>query len=182
MILERHWPSLVRYTTSLLGDSDDAEDVVQQTFIRFWEHRDAWHVDGSALPLLLRIARNLSLDKLRRRATREKAGSSAPRPATQPTPDDVLEHEELNATVIAAVDSLPERRRKVLLLTRLHGLSRTEVAGIMDLAPQTVANHLTLAMNDVRAKLAPHLYRTAHDSGRYVRAGLPEPARQTNQS
>ncbi len=164
VILERYWPALVRYATSVLGNRDDAEDVVQETFARLWERRDAWQVEGSVLPLLLRITRNSSLDGLRRRTARERVLARAPRPLAPQTPEKVIEGDELRALVTSAVDSLPERRREVLVLIRLHGLSRKEAAEILDLAPQTVANHLRLALTDVRAILAPYLYDSSEES------------------
>lgn len=165
VVMERYWSSLVRYANSLLGDRDAAEDVAQQTFVKLWERRDAWHVEGSILPLLFRITRNSSLDRLRRRAGREKAHCGAPAPTPVPTPVQLLDQKELRAAVNTAVDSLPERRREVLILTRMHGLSRIEVAEIMDLAPQTVANHLRLAMNEVRAELAPYVSPASESLG-----------------
>ncbi len=64
----------------------------------------------------------------------------------------------------AAVNSLPARRREVLVLVRMFGLSRKDVAEVMDLAPQTVANHLKLAMDDLRGILAPYFYETIEES------------------
>ena len=51
VIVERYWPSLVRYATGLLRNRDEAEDVAQETLERLWERRDAWKVEGSVLPL-----------------------------------------------------------------------------------------------------------------------------------
>jgi RNA polymerase sigma-70 factor (ECF subfamily) len=158
VLLERHWASLARYATDLLGSRDDAEDVAVETFERLWERRGAWLVDGSVLPLLLRIARNMCLDMLRRRSARVRATDYLPKPPSPLTPIDATERAEIRELVTYAVDCLPRRRREVLLLTRMHGLSRREVAEVMDLAPQTVANHLQLAMDDVRRVLAPYLH------------------------
>ena len=156
VLVERYWPTLVRYARGVVGHHDDAADVAQRTFERVWERRDAWRVDGSALPLLLRITKNSSLDTLRRCSARDRANQNAPIPFSPPSPDHMLEEDELKALVNAAIDSLPERRREILILTRFQGLSRMEIADLLDLAPQTVANHLRLAMQDLRAKLAPH--------------------------
>lgn len=158
ILLERYWASLVRYATGLLGSRDDAEDVAVETFERLWERRDAWWVEGTALPLLFRIGRNLSFDLLRRRSARQRVETSVQTPPAVVTPQAELEIDELVTLVAGAVDALPERRREVLMLVRMHGLSRKEVAELMDLAPQTVANHLQLALDDVRRALAPHLF------------------------
>jgi RNA polymerase sigma-70 factor (ECF subfamily) len=164
VLLERYWPSTVRYATGILGSRDDAEDVAQQTFERLWERRDAWQVEESALPLILRLTRNRSLDQLRRRAARERANANFPPPRSPLTPEAILEQRELRALVTKTVDSLPERRREVLLLARMQGLTRNEIAEVMDISPQTVANHLQLAMDDVRRLLAPCLYEMRLDS------------------
>jgi RNA polymerase sigma-70 factor (ECF subfamily) len=163
ILLERYWASLVRYANGLVGSRDEAEDVALETFERLWERRDAWRVDDSVLPLLLRITRNTSLDSLRRRSTRERTAENLPQPPSQPTPSDTTEKDEIKALVTQALDCLPDRRREALNLARIHGLSRKEVAEVMGLAPQTVANHLNLAMDEVRRILAPYFCDSLHD-------------------
>jgi RNA polymerase sigma-70 factor (ECF subfamily) len=164
ILLERYWASLVRYANGILGSRDEAEDVALETFERLWERRDAWRVDESVLPLLLRITRNMSLDSLRRSATREGVTDNLPRSPSPPTPSDTTENDEIKALVSQALDCLPDRRREALILARIHGLSRKEVAEVMGLAPQTVANHINLGMDDVRRILAPYFRDSLDDS------------------
>jgi RNA polymerase sigma-70 factor (ECF subfamily) len=164
VILERYWPSLVRYASGLLGNRDEAEDVASETFERLWERRDAWRVEGSVLPLLLRIVRNLCLDGLRRRSARERAHLGASPPPAPLTPEAVIGKEEVRDIVTKAVNSLPERRREVLLLVRMQGLSHKDAAAILHIAPQTVANHLKLAMDDIRRLLARYFYDSIEES------------------
>jgi RNA polymerase sigma-70 factor (ECF subfamily) len=158
IVLERHWPAVVRYASDILDSRDAAEDVAQETFVRLWERREAWRLEGSVRALLLRVTRNLSLDELRRRSARHKTARSAPQPPLRLLPDEELEHRELRSILTRAVDSLPERRREVFVLVRHYGLSYRETAAVLDLAPQTVANHLTLAVADLRRLLRPYLY------------------------
>lgn len=162
VILERYWSTLVRYATGLLRNRDEAEDVAVETFERLWERRDAWQITGSILPLLLRITRNSSLDALRKRSARSRSEASDVLQHPPISPAEAVEEDELRAIVTQAMDSLPAKRREVLILTRMHGLSRNEVADVMGLAPQTVANHLRLALDDLRVSLAPYFYET-HD-------------------
>ena len=164
VIFERYWSQIVRYAVSLLKSQDEAEDIAQETFERLWERRDAWRVEGKVQPLLLKIARNLCIDALRRRTTGDRAVLNADLPAAVPTPSMVCEEEELGTIVTRAVLALPEQRREVLILSRVHGLSRQEIAEIMDLAPRTVANHLRLALADLRRLLNPYIRE--HDQRR----------------
>jgi RNA polymerase sigma-70 factor (ECF subfamily) len=161
ILLERHWAPVVRYVLGLLDSRDAAEDIAQETFVRLWERREAWKLEGSVRALLFRVARNLSLDELRRRSAHERIARSAPRKPLQLAPDEELENLELRAVLARAVDSLPQRRREVFILVHHHGLSYRETAAVLDLSPQTVANHLTLALADLRTLLRPHLYRRA---------------------
>ena len=155
ILLERYWAPVVRYATTLLESRDAAEDIAQDTFVRLWERREAWKLEGSVRALLFRVARNLSLDELRRRSARERTMRVARVAPSVWSPDDDLENTELRALIVGAVDSLPSRRRQVFVLVRHYGLSYREAAAVLDLSPQTVANHLSLALADLRESLAP---------------------------
>jgi RNA polymerase sigma-70 factor (ECF subfamily) len=172
IILERYWAPVVRYAAAILGCPDAAEDVAQDTFVRLWERRDAWTMDGSVRALLYRIARNLGLDERRRRSARQRADEGTAFPVSVRTPDELIEDDEIRTAIGRAVDMLPERRREVFILVRHHGLSYREAAGVLDLAPQTVANHLTMAVSDLRKALAPFFYDHAEDRAEDKREDL----------
>jgi RNA polymerase sigma-70 factor (ECF subfamily) len=156
ILLERYWAPVVRYVVTLLGSRDAAEDIAQDTFVRLWERREAWKLEGSVRALLFRMAHNFSLDELRRRSARARTLSAASAAPSLRSHDSDLENFEFRALIVMAVDSLPLRRRQVFTLVRHYGLSYRETAAVLDLSPQTVANHLSLALADLRESLAPH--------------------------
>ncbi|UCC74045.1 MAG: RNA polymerase sigma-70 factor [Gemmatimonadota bacterium] len=162
ILLERYWAPVVRYVATILGSRDAAEDVAQDTFVRLWERREAWKLEGSVRALLFRMARNLSLDELRRRSAREGTLRVALDAPSLRSPDRDLESYEFRALIVKAVDSLPPRRRQVFILVRHYGLSYREAADVLDLSPQTVANHLSLALADLRESLAPHFHERSN--------------------
>ena len=165
ILLERYWASVVRYVVTILGSRDAAEDVAQDTFVRLWERREAWELEGSVRALLFRMARNFSLDELRRRSARERTLRLAPTAPSVRPPDSDLENSEFRALVVKAVDSLPPRRRDVFILVRHYGLSYRETAAVLDLSTQTVANHLSLAVAELRESLAPHFRERSNLTG-----------------
>jgi len=57
LLLEQYWAPLVTYSGRLLNSHDMAEDVVQEAFIRLWEHRERWSLEGSVRALLYKITR-----------------------------------------------------------------------------------------------------------------------------
>ena len=154
-LLEEAWAPLVRYLERRVESGDEAEDVAQEAFVRIWERRERW-TGGSARAVLFRIGRNLALDRGRRRAVRRRWAEEArqdPAPSP-PTPADELAATELRGRVAGAVEALPERRREVFRLVRLQGLTYAEVAEILGVSAQTVANQMSMALRDLRAAVA----------------------------
>lgn len=163
-LLNRHWHTIVRYSFSILDDWDAAEDVAEEVFVKLWEHRETWGLEGSVRGLLFRIARNLSLDDRRQQDARARASDNAVVPGQPLEPTSYLESKEIHAALLAVLANLPQRRRDVYVLVRHHGLSYREVADALGLAPQTVANHLSMALADLRDALSPYLYTHSGES------------------
>jgi RNA polymerase sigma-70 factor (ECF subfamily) len=157
-LLSHHWTPLVTYLAGIAGDRDIAEDLAQDAFVALWRVRATLHEGGSLEAFLYEIARNRARDYRRRRRTREAWGRVVgrvgrdPRPATDPA-----ELSELQAAVARAIAALPARRREVFLLLRTTRLTHQEVAGLLGVAPQTVANLMSRALDDLRVALAPYL-------------------------
>lgn len=157
LLMEECWSPLVLYLATILGSRDSAQDIAQEAFVRIWERRGGWP-PGPARGLLFRIGRNLALDALDRDEVRSRwAGrqrlESLPSP---PTPEQELERSESVDRIREALDTLPLRRREVVDLVRLRGLSHAEVGEVLGISVQTVANHLSLAFRDLRSLLARH--------------------------
>ena len=154
-LLSQHWADVVRYVFGLLGSWDQAEDVAQDAFVRLWARREKWS-GGSPGALLHRIARNAALDVLK--SPRHTAPREDPDTLTsQDTPDRDVELSELEQVVSKGVENLPPRRREIFKLVRESGFSYAEIAEIMKISRQTVANHVSLALSDLRVMLRPFL-------------------------
>lgn len=151
-LMDHLWPELVRYAARQLGDVELARDIVQETFIQVWERRRAWTPRGSARAYLFRIARHLVIDEKRRQRVRwrwlaRQRQRNSPRPAT---PAEELDAKLLAEALESAVAALPNRRREVFELVVLRGLSYAEVAAVMGISAQTVANQMSAALKSVR--------------------------------
>lgn len=156
-LLAELWHPLCRYAEGILAGAADPEDVVQEAFIKLWGRRDRWSADGSLRALLYTVTRNAALDERRRMGRHEKSLDQVPRPRPQPTPSEEAMAEDLREAAARAVSELPPKRQEVFRLAREEGLSYAEIAAVMDVSPQTVANQMSLALADLREALAPFL-------------------------
>ncbi|TVR64870.1 MAG: sigma-70 family RNA polymerase sigma factor [Gemmatimonadales bacterium] len=157
-LLDRYWSQLVSYAVGIVGNPDLAQDVTQEAFVRLWERRESWSGDGSVQALLYRMVRNLALDQQKAR-TREEARTRqlADGMGPVPSPLEMTATLEFERAFWSALESLSPRRREVYELVRVEGLSYRDVGEILEIAPQTVANHLSAAMAFLRERLSAHI-------------------------
>lgn len=180
----------------MTGSYDEAEDLVQETFLRAWRARDGFQGRASARTWLYRIATNTSLDLLRRTARRPQRYEPVPGmnhgdgepPARitwlQPYPDDEMpltgEHEQpeaaavsretLELVLLAAIQHLPPRQRAALVLRDALGLTAAETAEALETSVASVNS----ALQRARPTLREHLPRERSD----WRAAVPTEGQQ----
>lgn len=152
--MRAYWAPLVKYAARLTGSTANAEDIAQEAFVALWKRRATWKPSGAPRTLLYGITRNLVLKERRRRSVREKWAERIRRdvrPVT--TPFESAHREELRAALESAIEALPPRRREAFVLARYHRLPLKEIAEVMRISVQTVANHITAAAADLRESL-----------------------------
>jgi RNA polymerase sigma-70 factor (ECF subfamily) len=145
-------PSLRAFAISLSGNSDRADDLVQETLLRALAHIDSFQ-PGSNMPAwLFTILRNLfrSDYRKRRREVEDADGSYAKTLKSQPGQHAHLEFEEFRA----ALDKLPQDQREALILVGASGFSYEDAAAICGCAVGTIKSRV----NRARSKLSAMLY------------------------
>jgi len=154
--LERYQNSLMRFVGKLLGDADAAQDVVQETFLEVARHpRRLLDVD-SCHNWLLRVARNIGIDRIRRDARARKhteAFGQTAAGAVVEAPSRAMEAEEVRGVVRAAIAGLSARHRELLLLKVQEEKSYREIAEITGLTVTNVGYILHHAMKKLAANL-----------------------------
>jgi RNA polymerase sigma-70 factor (ECF subfamily) len=143
---ERHRRELHVHCYRMLASFDDAEDAVQETFLRAWRGRESFDGGELARAWLYRIATNVCLDALRRRARRPTVAQSiAEVPWLQPYPDQLLDQagadepdtaavdrETIELAFIVALQALPPRQRAAFLARDLFGWPASETARLLE--------------------------------------------------
>ena len=163
-LFERYHERIYRLAASMAGSSDDAHDIVQQTFIRAFSSLDGFKHQSSFYTWLYRIALNTTTDYRRRQSRKlEKEASwdwsdsrqgleSIAAPAEQ-APDEQVYRKELAAAVHKAADTLSPEHREVLILREINGLSYAEITEITGLEPGTVMSRLHYARKNLAETL-----------------------------
>jgi RNA polymerase sigma-70 factor, ECF subfamily len=146
-----HAAPLLRYAIHLMsGDRQRAEDIVQETLLRAWQHPEA--IAGRpARPWLFAVARNLAIDSYRaRRARPHEVGEAAL--DVMPAPDDAERALESWGVADALATLRPEHKR-VLLETYYRGKSVAEAAATLGIPPGTVKSRTFYALRALRLAL-----------------------------
>ena len=141
--------TLARY---LLKDSAEAEDAVQEAFVKLWKHQQ--RVDPDRIrPWLMKVTRNLCLDRLRRRhPTQEWEEWQQPDDAHGPL-QDVQQH-ELGEWLKHSINGLTEPYRSLVVLRDVQQHSYEEVANVLELSLPQVKVYLHRARKQLREQLA----------------------------
>jgi RNA polymerase sigma-70 factor (ECF subfamily) len=170
-LVERYRRQLHVHCYRMLGSLEDAEDAVQETFLRAWRRRRTFQGRSTFRAWLYGIATNASLDALARRSkTGRLAGATAAEvPWLQPYPDRLLEDvasdeaeqpdavvvdkETIELAYLVAIQHLPPRQRAALILRDVLGWSAKETAELLETSVAAVNS----ALQRARTSLARHL-------------------------
>jgi RNA polymerase sigma-70 factor, ECF subfamily len=150
-LFDTHHRRLHRLGLRLLGDAEDARDLVQETFLRAARAlRSVPAEEPGAEAWLVRVAVNLCRDRYRRRAIRQSHAAPMPREVAGGDEEGPL---LARRAIEAALLALPPRRRAVIVLHELEGRPAAEVAALLGLRPVTVRWHLALARRELARQL-----------------------------
>ena len=158
-LIGRKTKPLLQFTQRILGDLEEARDVVQVTFFKVWESRRKFDGRWSPNTWIYRIASNLAIDHLRSRRSREKSDEPVrlhlQQVADLNTDGDLsrLQQGEVSAIFRELAAELSEKQRMAFLLKEVEGLSSAEVAEVMSCRESTVRNHLFNARRYLRREL-----------------------------
>lgn len=150
-LVEQYAPTLYRVAFSVLRNAADAEDAVQEAFLRVLRHRDALDEVRDQRVWLIRIVWNIVLDRKRRAKTRPETDDIAELgrvlPATGLSAEERAAALQHHAQVLAQVDRLPAKERQVLVLSAFEELSSVEIASVLGITESSVRSRLFRARN-----------------------------------
>ncbi|MEA2600501.1 MAG: hypothetical protein QOF89_1493 [Acidobacteriota bacterium] len=158
-LIERKTKPLLQLCQRILGDVEEARDVVQVTFFKVWENRRKFDARWAPNTWMYRIASNLAIDHLRSRKSRERSNEPVRQHLLQVADGRAardlsrLQQTEVSTIFRELSTGLSEKQRMVFLLREIEGLSSSEVADIIGSRESTVRNHLFNARKILRREL-----------------------------
>lgn len=145
----------------MLGNAEDAGDLVQETFLRAYGALASFRQDASFLTWLYKIASNLCIDQLRSRKAKGalsldvelEEGREPAADSRHCGPEDAAVRDAVQEVVHRAILNLPEKYRVVIVMRHLQDMSVDEIARALDLPTGTVKTHLFRARDMLRGRL-----------------------------
>jgi len=169
----RYQDRLVALLTHLSGSRDQAEDLAQEVFLRVYRARKSYVPGAKFSTWLFTIANNAASNALRTLARRHEVRPEArtgdstvvnpmdhlAQASSSQMPVRRLAKAETREIVRLAVESLGERQRMAVLLSKFEGMCYAEIAEVMELSPQAIKSLLARARGNLREVLAPYMER-----------------------
>lgn len=158
-LTERHAASVTAHAKRMLRDATEAEDVVQEAFLRLWKNASSYRPEARLSTFLHRIVHNLCVDQLRARHPGDPDAldglSSEDRPSRE------LAVRSRAEQVHHEVKALPERQRAALSLVHFEGLTNSEAAEILQVSVDALESLLARGRRSLRERLL----RAAQEDG-----------------
>jgi RNA polymerase sigma-70 factor (family 1) len=143
------------FTNNLLNDPDEAGDIVTDAFLKLWQYKKKFASMDHVQSFLYKIIRNAFIDLVRRNKIKKKITHEIQ--AIGATSENFIERKLQEADVYyriySKMDMLPEQRQKIIKLTYIYGLSRSEIAEQLGISESTVKNQITEGLKNIRSYL-----------------------------
>lgn len=155
-IYERYSKRLYGFVLRYIKQKEDAEEIVQEVFVKIWETRNKIDAYSSFEAFLFTIAYNTTISLLRKR-TSEKIYldhlKSLQQCANSPDLIDEIQYNELNDRVQSLLNELTSRQKEIFQLSREEGLTHDEIAKKLDISVNTVKKHMANTLSFLKQKI-----------------------------
>jgi RNA polymerase sigma-70 factor (ECF subfamily) len=160
-LVERHRRELQVHCQRMLGSFAEAEDIVQETFLRAWSKRESFQGRSTFRAWLYRIATNACLDAIAKRPVRVLPGDVGLAAVADVVAEDdephvvVIAKETIELAFLATIQHLPPKQRAALILRDVLELSANDTAAALDISVPAVKSALQRARGTLQERLPP---------------------------
>ena len=146
-------PQLMVAARRHTGDSDCAEDIVQDTLIRVWNRRDSWDTIENIEAFALTVCRNMALDRLRLHENQNASLDDTPvdsNPTATANPYEHTVQREKVQIVRQLIDALPEKQRACMQLRDIEGKTYKDIATVLGITEEQVKVNIFRARQTIK--------------------------------
>jgi RNA polymerase sigma-70 factor, ECF subfamily len=140
-LYEKHGHALFKRSLRLLGNRDDAHEIVQETFCQFYAGRDRFKGESSPFTFLYRVTTNLSIDRLRRRVTANKGGETL-REGGEPMGPNAEPHAAAVQELAMLTEGMDDETLTIAVMSHVDGMTQEEIAEALSLSRKTIGKKL----------------------------------------
>ena len=158
-IFRRYYSSLCSYAFTIIHDLNDAEEVVQDVFLKLWEKHQSIKIHASLKSYLYRAVHNSCLNRLKHQKVKQKHDEHwlSQKETVSEDASKKVREEEIEKAIHDAIEGLPEQCKAVFMLSRFEHLTYAEIADNRSISVKTVENHMIKALRILREKLKDFL-------------------------
>lgn len=148
---------LYHFSLGYLKSKTDAEEVVQEVFMKIWYNRSSLDPELSFNAYLFKIAYRHIAERFRKISQEQKYlhDIASETLVFSEEMDERANYQSLLEMVERLIQKLPERQKEVIVLRRIEGLSVADIAARLNISPKTVEHHITEALKNIKAGLDP---------------------------
>lgn len=136
------------YALAFVKERGEAEDIVQNAFIYFWEHRNKIEWKSSIYAYLLRIVKNACINYKTHQQVEEKYRKDIS--FKENLEEEYYDWEELRNRIMTAIDSLPEKCREIFIMACIENLKYTDISNKLNVSVNTVKTQIKIAYRKIR--------------------------------
>lgn len=152
VLFERYHVKVFNFCYAYLDSKPETEEVVQDVFVKLWTYRSQIKSELSINGLIFKIAKNLTLNKLRERKKQLTVSLDHVTNPSNCTEETIL-FRELEQELLKAIETLPPKRKQVFKLSRFDGLSNKEISEQMKISVNTVEGQMRKAIKHLNNHL-----------------------------
>lgn len=164
-IYSSYYPRLCRFATEYVGNVEDAENLVQDTFVYLWNNSTSLDTVVNLKAFLFVLIKNRSIDFLRQQLRKgrtsyyllETMEYELNLEALEAVDENLVLDTDLEQRIHEAIQSLPEKCQEIFILSRVEGLKYSEIAEKLHLSISTVDNQIGIALKKLRVQLKDFL-------------------------
>lgn len=156
-IYERYGKRLYGFVLRYIKQESDAEEIVQEVFLKIWESRDKIDTYASFDSFLFTIAYNTTISLLRKRINEKKYLDQLQYRQQIVDSEELINEihfKEINEQLTSLLDQLTPRQREIFRLSREQGLTHEEIAQNLNISRNTVKNHLVTALAFLKSRIS----------------------------